>query len=182
MSADPGALIALFDDYFFYQAGPAGEWYTAVAVTIRNESGSPLTIEAVAFDEVHGLKVGAPAVVGPQSPSISMRILSGDPPKPLPGILTDPLDIRPLRGYIVRPEIAGKVSPPYGDDREVADEENDASIVVPILRPVDDEIGYVRGVSVEYTTGDGRPLIARFPGIEFGMCSTTEFAENQCKP
>ena len=175
-------MSAVLGDYVFYQAGPADSWYTAFALTVRNDSRSSLVLRQVTFDKVVALKVGQATVVGPQVPSQTLHILPGDPPRQVDpdGPLTR-FHRHSISGYTIPPETPGRSSPPYGKQKYVSDEENDASIVVPILRQSSAPSGFIHGITVVYSR-DGSIETAKFPDVEFGLCDREHFDAKTCQP
>lgn len=77
------ALTGLLSDLTFYQVPYDSGWHTAVALTVRNQDTGPIEIKAAQFGDLENLVLGEPRIVGPQSPSLTLQILPGDPPRAL---------------------------------------------------------------------------------------------------
>jgi hypothetical protein len=178
------ALTGLLSDLTFYQVPYDSGWHTAVALTVRNQDTGPIEIKAAQFGDLENLVLGEPRIVGPQSPSLTLQILPGDPPRSPTASLPIPrFEAEDLSGYRIPPAIDDQKAPPFSIAEALleSDEENDASIVVPV-RLIDPETsGSVVGVSVTYRTADGRTGELEYPDLEFGLCMQVEYDAQACE-
>lgn len=175
-----GDLVDLTDGYWWYSTrDEPGEWMTAAAITVRNRRSRPIRLVSVTFDRVVNLERGRPWITGPLSPSLTFQLYDGWPPEnPGPEFTDWPPDTRPVRGFTVASRSPGVSAPPAAGHL-VADEENDATVLVKIRRRDHSRNGYVLGVKIRYRIG-GVEHVAHFPKVEFGLCTSKRFKTNTC--
>ena len=175
-----GDLLDLTDGYWWYSTrDERGEWMTAAAITVRNRRSRPITVLAVTFDRVVNLDRGRPWLTGPLSPSLTFQLYDGWPPEDPGQEFADwPPDTRPVRGFSIPPEAPGVSSPPAAGEL-IADEENDATVLVKIRRKDHTRNGYILGVRIRYRLGQSE-RVAHFPKVEFGLCTSKRFNTSTC--
>ena len=175
-----GDLVDLTDGYWWYSSrDEPGEWMTAAAITVRNRRSRPIRVLSVTFDRIINLERGHPWITGPLSPSLTFQLYDGWPADDQGPEFTDwPPDTRPVRGFTIPPEVPGGTSPPAAGQL-IADEENDATVLVKIGRRDPTRNGYVLGVRIRYRLGDVEH-VAHFPKVEFGLCTAKRFETSTC--
>lgn len=179
-AARGGPLIGLWADFYAALDASDTDWVTAIPVTLRNNSLTPILIRDVRFEQTVGLDVADVRMIGPQDQALGNAMYLGWLTPTLGGVGNPDLSLetRQLAGYVIPPHSAEQAG---ANPNVPSDQEGDASPVFKLRRSdrVAKAIG--KGLVVEYSEG-GEPLTARFPDSQVIICDPAVVADGRCEP
>ncbi|MCC6184695.1 MAG: hypothetical protein IT194_08550 [Microthrixaceae bacterium] len=112
-AARGGQLIGLWADFYAALDASDTDWVTAIPVTLRNNSLTPILIRDVRFEQTVGLDVADVRMIGPQDQALGNAMYLGWLTPTLGGVGNPDLSLetRQLAGYVIPPHSAEQAGP-----------------------------------------------------------------------